>query len=172
MLPKEIGLHVAAKVELKIRLRISLHTPHQLLSSILTSPSHLHEPKMDTEFLQIVESFKANAELTPKERDSFQFSSLNDVLSTLRSIQDKQSKTKRLVFMRGIDPFLKTMVEYGKVRGLCQFIRDPCISLGELHCSSNLLALVVRGIRPLTSLGADKVSSPGNIIRYEIPSLS
>lgn len=70
---------------------------------------------MDTEFLQIVESFKANAELTPKERDNFQFSSLNDVLSTLRSIQDKQSKTKRLVFMRRIDPFLKTIVEYGKV---------------------------------------------------------
>ncbi|CAG9975887.1 unnamed protein product [Clonostachys byssicola] len=115
MLPKGTRLHEAAKAELNVSLRIPLHTPHLLLSPILASPSDLREPKMDTEFLQIVESFKANAELTPKERDNFQFSSLNDVLSTLRSIQEKQSKTKRLVFMRRIDPFLKTMVEYGKV---------------------------------------------------------
>ncbi|KAI3572907.1 hypothetical protein IWW34DRAFT_636599 [Fusarium oxysporum f. sp. albedinis] len=70
---------------------------------------------MDAELRRVVENLKTEAELTAEELQYFQFSSLNDVLSILRTIQDKQAKTKRLTFLRRIDPFLKTMTEYGKV---------------------------------------------------------
>ncbi|KAJ3536177.1 hypothetical protein NM208_g5825 [Fusarium decemcellulare] len=70
---------------------------------------------MDAEFQQAVQRFKSQAALTGDELRDFQFSSLNDVQITLRTVQERQEKTRRLVFMKRIDPFLKTMTEYGKV---------------------------------------------------------
>ncbi|KAF4976357.1 hypothetical protein FZEAL_6955 [Fusarium zealandicum] len=70
---------------------------------------------INSRFQNVLKTFKSNANLTAEEDTSFQFTSLDDVLKMLTTIQAKQSKTKRLVFMKRIDPFLKNMTEYGKV---------------------------------------------------------
>lgn len=70
---------------------------------------------LDGEFHRVVDAFKSKAALTAEELQFFQFSNLESVLVTLGSIQKQQSEKKRLVYMKRIDPFLKTMIEYGKV---------------------------------------------------------
>ncbi|KAF5004029.1 hypothetical protein FDECE_9442 [Fusarium decemcellulare] len=83
--------------------------------SLTESRRNHHLWKMDVKFSEVVERFKAQAELTADELRDFQFSNLNDVLTTLAAVQERQAKTGRLVFMKRLDPFLKTMTEYGKV---------------------------------------------------------
>lgn len=70
---------------------------------------------MDAEFRQVVDAFKAKAALTPEELQSFQFSTLSDVSVTMQAIQEKQAKRGKLRHLRRIEPFLKTMLEFGKV---------------------------------------------------------
>jgi len=71
--------------------------------------------EMNEQFRRVVEAFKTKAALSTAELQYFHFSSLDDVLATLSSVQKEQSKRKTLVYMRRIEPFLKTMAEYGKV---------------------------------------------------------
>ncbi|KAK0627895.1 hypothetical protein B0T14DRAFT_146177 [Immersiella caudata] len=70
---------------------------------------------MRDQFRRALDDFKKKAELTSEESRYFQLSSFNDVLMTLDQVQKEQSKKKTLAFMNRIDPFLKTMAEYGKV---------------------------------------------------------
>ena len=70
---------------------------------------------MNEQFRRALDAFKKKAGLTSEELQYFQFSSFDDVLTTLNSVQKEQSKKKTLVYMRRIDPFLKTIAEYGKV---------------------------------------------------------
>lgn len=70
---------------------------------------------MRDQFRRALDDFKKKAELTSEELQYFQLSCFNDVLKTLDQVQKEQSKKKTLVFMKRIDPFLKTMGEYGKV---------------------------------------------------------
>lgn len=70
---------------------------------------------MDAEFRRAVEAFKKEASLTPAELPYFQFNGVDDVLKTLGDIQSHHSAQKRLLFMKRINPFVKTMIEFGKV---------------------------------------------------------
>ena len=70
---------------------------------------------IDSQLRRALDDFKVNAELTNAELQFFQFRTFEDVRDTLNSIQEDQSKKKRLVYMRRIDPFLKAMTEYSKV---------------------------------------------------------
>lgn len=70
---------------------------------------------MDAEFRQVIDAFKAKAGLTADELQEFQISNIGDVSTALVAIQHKQAKRRRLVFLKRIDPFLKTMTEFGKV---------------------------------------------------------
>lgn len=68
---------------------------------------------MDAEFRRVVDAFKT--QLTTSELPYFEFKGLNDVLQTLHTIQHDQSGRKSLTFMKRVDPFVKTMMEFGKV---------------------------------------------------------
>ena len=70
---------------------------------------------LDAEFRRVVDDFKAKAELTPEELQYFRLSKLDDVTAILATIQKKQSQTGRLTYMKRIDPFLKTILEFGSV---------------------------------------------------------
>ena len=70
---------------------------------------------MNEQFRRALDAFKKKAGLTSEELQYFQCSSFDDVLTTLNTVQKEQSKKKTLVYMRRIDPFLKTIAEYGKV---------------------------------------------------------
>jgi hypothetical protein len=70
---------------------------------------------MKDQFRRVLDDFKKKAELTSEELKHFQFTDFDDVLTTLSSIQKEQAKRKTLLYMKRIEPFLKTMAEYGKV---------------------------------------------------------
>ena len=56
--------------------------------------------------------------LTPAEHQDFQFSSLDDLLHTIQSIQQEQVKNRKLQCLVKVKPFLETMEQYGKVINL------------------------------------------------------
>ncbi|KAI0376807.1 hypothetical protein F5Y04DRAFT_273551 [Hypomontagnella monticulosa] len=70
---------------------------------------------VEREFNQALENFKASAELSEEELQSFQFTKIEDVQASMMTLQRQQSKSKRLRYMRRLEPFFNTMVEYGKV---------------------------------------------------------
>ena len=70
---------------------------------------------MSGQFRRVLDDFTKKAELTSEELQYFQLGSFNDVLTALSQVQKEQSKKKTLVYMKRIDPFLKSMSEYGKV---------------------------------------------------------
>ncbi|KAI2470710.1 hypothetical protein F4781DRAFT_421113 [Annulohypoxylon bovei var. microspora] len=67
------------------------------------------------EFEQVIKDFRATAALTQKEQQDFQFTKLEDVQMAMGALQKQQSQNKRLRYMKRLEPFLHTMVEYGKV---------------------------------------------------------
>jgi hypothetical protein len=68
---------------------------------------------IDMEFRQVVDAFKT--QLTSEELPYFQFNGVGDVLQTLESIQQKHAAQKRLTFMKRVDPFVKTIMAFGKI---------------------------------------------------------
>ncbi|KLU87314.1 hypothetical protein MAPG_06315 [Magnaporthiopsis poae ATCC 64411] len=70
---------------------------------------------MDVEFQRVNDDFKAKAKLTSQELDYFQSSRLEDVQRALARIQSEQEAKGSLRYLRRIDPFIKTMLEYSKV---------------------------------------------------------
>lgn len=143
-----------------------MHNPSCLRSSpsfTITRPPRLSfflvpsNMDMKEQFRHALDAFKKKAELTSEELQYFQFSSFDDVLTTLSSVQQEQSKKKTLVYMKRIDPFLKTMAEYGKV--IKVFVN-----------TSEILAFVWISTRPrlssmtsLTAAGTVEVSHHGSL---------
>lgn len=70
-------------------------------------------PTMDAEFRRVHDTFKAN--LTAGELDYFRGSGLEHVQIALQRIQKEQEGKRQLLYLNRIDPYLKTMIEYGKV---------------------------------------------------------
>ena len=69
----------------------------------------------EREFLDALEAFKTSAGLSAEELQDFQFSTLTDLQSTIGMIQQEQSRTRTLRYSKRLEPFLKTIEEYGKV---------------------------------------------------------
>ena len=67
------------------------------------------------EFFDALEAFKASAGLSAEELRGFQLSSLTDLQTSIGIIQHEQSRTRTRRYMKRLEPFLKTVEEYGKV---------------------------------------------------------
>ena len=70
---------------------------------------------LEREFLQAIADFKTNSNLSPKELQDFQLTKLSDLEAAMSQLQQRQSQTKRLRYMKRMEPFLETMKDYGKV---------------------------------------------------------
>jgi hypothetical protein len=68
-----------------------------------------------SDFERAVNSFKKNADLNEAELAAFQLTDLQSLRQEINRIQTKQEKSKKLMYMRRLEPFLKTMDGYGKV---------------------------------------------------------
>jgi hypothetical protein len=64
-------------------------------------------------FEVVLEDFKSH--LTPKERQDFQFVTLNDVRETALRIQREQEHLKTMMNMARLESFLEAMNQFGKV---------------------------------------------------------
>ncbi|KAI2628485.1 hypothetical protein GGR54DRAFT_587349 [Hypoxylon sp. NC1633] len=67
------------------------------------------------EFRAALDQFKRTAGLTQTEEAEFQMTNLEDLRDCIRNIQQDQEQKKGMMYMKRLDPFLKTMEEYGKV---------------------------------------------------------
>lgn len=65
------------------------------------------------DFEVILDDFKA--QLTVKELDEFKFASLQGLRTTIKLIQKEQEAKRRMQHMRRLEPFLRTMEQYGTV---------------------------------------------------------
>ncbi|KAK9774284.1 putative C2H2-type domain-containing protein [Seiridium cardinale] len=72
-------------------------------------------PATSCGFETVLEDFKKNAQLTPKQSEDFKFDSLDGLRSTIHTIQNEQAAKKRMRHMKRLEPFLRTMEQYGKV---------------------------------------------------------
>ncbi|KAI0123678.1 hypothetical protein BJ170DRAFT_640053 [Xylariales sp. AK1849] len=70
---------------------------------------------MDTQFGAALASFKKKARLTQIEESEFKMTSLASLQDVIRNMEQEQEKKRRLMYMKRLDPFLKTMEEYGKI---------------------------------------------------------
>ncbi len=65
-------------------------------------------------FLTALNAFKQSAKLSDEELSELGSTSLDQLKLTIAKIQEEQDKTKRLLYMRRLQPFLITMEYYGK----------------------------------------------------------
>lgn len=70
-------------------------------------------PVHQNDFEVILDDFKA--QLTVKELDEFKFASLDGLRATIKLIQKEQEAKRRMQHMRRLEPFLRTMEQYGTV---------------------------------------------------------
>lgn len=68
-----------------------------------------------SDFERAVDAFRKNADLDEAEMADFELTDLQALRQTINTIQNKQAQNKRLMYMKRLEPFLKTMEDYGKV---------------------------------------------------------
>ncbi|KAI1387872.1 uncharacterized protein F4822DRAFT_294625 [Hypoxylon trugodes] len=66
-------------------------------------------------FLAALDRFKKASGLTRAEEADFQMTTLDELKSCIRTIQQDQEQKRRMMYMRRLDPYLQTMEQYGKV---------------------------------------------------------
>jgi tetratricopeptide (TPR) repeat protein len=79
----------------------------------LSKPMANVAPLHSVSFHLALESFKKS--LSPKEKSEFGGTTFNDLQDAVRTIQNRQSSTKKLQSMRRLEGFLEAMKEYDKV---------------------------------------------------------
>lgn len=67
------------------------------------------------DFNLFLDKFKTTAKLTSQQALTFQNTTVDDVKSTIASIQQKQISSGRQQWIRRLEPFLSSMEQYGKV---------------------------------------------------------
>lgn len=89
----------------------------ETLGSNISQPVYMAPPtkNLDDEFRRVVQSFEAQAKLTPEELKCFQITTLDDLTAIISSIERRQTQRKRLVYLKRIEPFVNTMTEFGKI---------------------------------------------------------
>lgn len=66
-------------------------------------------------FDKALDTFRKGADLAETELADFEITDLQTLRQTIGDIQNKQAQIKKLMYMKRLDPFLKSMEDYGKV---------------------------------------------------------
>jgi len=66
-------------------------------------------------FQAAVDAFRKGADLDEAEVAEFQLTDLASLNLAINDIQNKQFQNKKLMYMRRLEPFLKTMQDYGQI---------------------------------------------------------
>ena len=67
------------------------------------------------EFVTALEEFKRTAGLSAEEEAEFKIASLESLLIAIRKIQEDQERRRAMMYIARLEPFLKSMEQYGKV---------------------------------------------------------
>jgi uncharacterized protein involved in exopolysaccharide biosynthesis len=68
-----------------------------------------------TVFHRSIEAFRAKAGLSQDELQDFELTSLDDLKAQISIIQSDQRRSKKLLYLKRLGPFLDTMEQYGKI---------------------------------------------------------
>lgn len=69
----------------------------------------------DCHFTTALEEFKKGVKLSADEESLFKLTKLEDLRIFIRDLQEEQCRQRRMSYLKRLEPFLKTMEEYGKV---------------------------------------------------------
>lgn len=72
-------------------------------------------PVSPSTFQKSLDAFKINAGLSQAEITDFQMTSLNDLKLQISVIQNDQRKSKKMLYLRRLGPFLDAMEQYGRI---------------------------------------------------------
>lgn len=70
---------------------------------------------MDQEFRRIAESFQQKAKLTPEQIRLFKLTKVEDVKGVLAELQNNHESRRACVWLKRLDPFINTMLEFGSI---------------------------------------------------------
>lgn len=65
-------------------------------------------------FEKLLDAFEAKAGLSPAELHDFKLTFLHDLKVQISIIQNEQRKSKKMIYLKRIAPFLDAMKQYGK----------------------------------------------------------
>ncbi|KAH0563508.1 hypothetical protein GP486_001929 [Trichoglossum hirsutum] len=68
-----------------------------------------------SDFKRAVDAFRKNTDLDEAEMADFELTDLQTLRQAINTIQNKQAQNKKLMYMKRLEPFLKSMEDYGKV---------------------------------------------------------
>ncbi|KAF2800245.1 hypothetical protein K505DRAFT_229197 [Melanomma pulvis-pyrius CBS 109.77] len=74
-----------------------------------------HRPSNASAFEKAVDAFKKNAGLSQAEMADFQMTSLHGLKVQIAIIQKDQQKSRKMLFLKRLSPFLDAIEQYGKV---------------------------------------------------------
>lgn len=72
-------------------------------------------PALDRGFTEALCAFKQNARLSSSEESEFRMTSLEELKDAVRKMEQDQESKRRMMNMKRLDPFLKSMEQYGKI---------------------------------------------------------
>lgn len=72
-------------------------------------------PALNREFTEALCAFKQNARLSSSEESEFRMTSLEELKDAVRKMEQDQESKRRMMNMKRLDPFLKSMEQYGKI---------------------------------------------------------
>lgn len=72
-------------------------------------------PVSPSTFQKALDAFKTNARLSKDEIADFQMTSLNDLKLQISIIQNDQRKSRKMLYLKRLGPFLDAMEQYGKI---------------------------------------------------------
>ncbi|ETS78813.1 hypothetical protein PFICI_08666 [Pestalotiopsis fici W106-1] len=74
-----------------------------------------HDAAIERDLREVLENFRQTSGLSHDQLQSFQNASFENIQGALAAIQQRQAQTKRLVYMKRLQPFFASMADYGKV---------------------------------------------------------
>ncbi|KAH8173584.1 NACHT domain-containing protein [Sarocladium implicatum] len=70
---------------------------------------------LDEEFQQLAEDFQKKAKLTPQQLKAFKLTKVEDIRTVLADVQKKHQKDRACIWLRRLDPFINTFLEFGNI---------------------------------------------------------
>jgi hypothetical protein len=98
------------------------------------------------QFVEALQAFKQKARLSSSEESDFAMTSLDDLKNVVRQMEQEQERKRRMVNMKRLEPFLKSMEEYGKIVeifvNVSEVVAFVWVGLLSLFCSLPLFPLL------------------------------
>lgn len=88
---------------------------HNITVNCASSRLSMANVSLDEEFRQLADDFQKRAKLTPQQLNAFKLTKVEDIRRVLVDVQKKHEKDRALIWLKRIDPFINTFLEFGNI---------------------------------------------------------